>query len=283
MFSRVMSFKLDEKLKEDPSLEMEDIYIESELPSKRIRTIKKMPVELASDATLGSSSEDRFRIKVFNVVMDKIGQSTETRFVNQRNLYLDLTCFDPRRFSELKKGIPENSFNKISELLPNIDKGKLTEELNSFINEWPKMISTLKDEIDEDTDNGMDLFSDMSDDEIEGNEKINACQKQEPCNSCINCVYKVIHEYNMYCLLYTELSKIYKYLLTIPLTQVSCERAFSKLKLIKTRVRSSLSNENLEAFLIMQCERDKLVAVDNETVINRLCEQSEEMKQLLTF
>lgn len=284
-FSRVMSLKLDEKLKEDPSLEMEDIYIESELPTKRIRTIKKMPGELASDAKIGSSSEDRFRIKVFNVIIDKISQSIETRFINQKNLYMDLACFDPRRFSDLKKGIPVSSLNKISELLPNIDKGKLAEELNSFVQEWPKMISTLKKETDEDTDNDMNSGSDISDDEIEENEKINLklCQKQEQCKACINCVYKVIYEYNMYCLLYTELSKVYRYLLTIPLTQVSCERAFSKLKLIKTRLRSSLSNEHLEAFLIMQCERDKLVTVDNDKVINRLCEQSDEMKRLLTF
>ncbi|KAJ8884138.1 hypothetical protein PR048_015995, partial [Dryococelus australis] len=69
------------------------------------------------------------------------------------------------------------------------------------------------------------------------------------------------------------MNKVYKYLLTIPITQVSCERAFSKLKLIKTSLCSKMTNDNLEAFLIMQCERDMLVALDNDTVIDKLCEQ----------
>ena len=60
--------------------------------------------------------------------------------------------------------------------------------------------------------------------------------------------------YNMYCIMYTELNIAYKYLLTIPLTQLSCKRAFSKLKLVKTWLRSSMANENLEALLTMQSE-----------------------------
>ncbi|KAJ8877325.1 hypothetical protein PR048_021779 [Dryococelus australis] len=49
----------------------------------------------------------------------------------------------------------------------------------------------------------------------------------------------------MYCVLCTELSKVYKYLLTIPLTQ--------------------------------------LVALDNAMVIDKLCEQSEEIRCLLVL
>ncbi|KAJ8883001.1 hypothetical protein PR048_014840 [Dryococelus australis] len=64
---------------------------------------------------------------------------------------------------------------------------------------------------------------------------------------------------------------------------VQNERAFSKLKLIKTRNRSNMTNGNLESFLIMQCERDKLVALDNVMVIDKLCEQSEEMRRLLVL
>lgn len=101
---------------------------------------------------------------------------------------------------------------------------------------------------------------------------------QEPCKVCINYVYKVIYDYNMNYLMCTELSKIYRYLLTISITEVSCERASFKLKLIKTKLHSNLTNDNLEVFFIIQCERDKLVAVDNDMIINKLCEQSQKMK-----
>ncbi|KAJ8875819.1 hypothetical protein PR048_023720, partial [Dryococelus australis] len=85
--------------------------------------------------------------------------------------------------------------------------------------------------------------------EIVQNE-VRTCRMEDPCKGCINCAYKDICDFNMFCVLYSEL--------------ISCERAFSKLKLIKTWLRSHMKNYNLEAFLIMQCERDKLVALDND-------------------
>ncbi|KAJ8896227.1 hypothetical protein PR048_001570 [Dryococelus australis] len=93
-----------------------------------------------------------------------------------------------------------------------------------------------------------------------------------------NLIQKVKHQKKLY-----KMNKVCKYLLTIPLIRVSCERAFSKLKLIKTRLHSNMTNDNLETFWIMQCERDKLVALDNDMIIDKLCEQSEEMRRLLVL
>lgn len=121
------------------------------------------------------------------------------------------------------------------------------------------------------------------DDQEEDDDKDNEiqCKASASCNSCIKCAYKIILEYNMYCLQYPELSKVYKFLLTIPLTQVSCERAFSKLKRIKTRLKSSLTNENLESLLLMHSEADILMSIDPDTVIDYLCHSSSELKRLL--
>ncbi|KAJ8892289.1 hypothetical protein PR048_004869 [Dryococelus australis] len=77
------------------------------------------------------TEEDKFKIKVFNVIIDKLNQSMTNRFADHKNLYLYPSCFDPKRFSELKKGLPSNTFDKICDLIPNIDKGKLIEELES--------------------------------------------------------------------------------------------------------------------------------------------------------
>lgn len=63
---------------------MKSIYIESEQPLKRIRMKKKRPGELVSDDKIGSPEDDRLWIKVFNMVIDKLGGSTETRFVKRR-------------------------------------------------------------------------------------------------------------------------------------------------------------------------------------------------------
>lgn len=106
------------------------------------------------------------------------------------------------------------------------------------------------------------------------------CKASSSCNSCIKCAYKIILDYNMYCLQYPILSKMHKFLLTVPLIQVSCERAFSKLRLIKTRLRSSLTNENLESLLLMHSEADIFNSIDPDTVIDYLCHSSSELKRL---
>lgn len=67
------------------------------------------------------------------------------------------------------------------------------------------------------------------------------CTRKEKCNSCLLYETNVIYEFNMYSLEYNELFEIYKFLLTIPLTQVTCERSLSKHKIIKTHLRSCLT------------------------------------------
>ena len=64
------------------------------------------------------------------------------------------------------------------------------------------------------------------------------------CKQCIVCCYKVLHRYSLHASSFTNLYLDYQqYLLTLSFSQVSCERALSKLKIIKTRLRASLGND----------------------------------------
>ncbi|KAL6466244.1 hypothetical protein MHYP_G00263770 [Metynnis hypsauchen] len=80
---------------------------------------------------------------------------------------------------------------------------------------------------------------------------------------------------------YHHLGFAYKFLLTLSVTQVACERSFSTLKFIKSRLRSSLSASKLEAFMIMATEKDILMGLDTDTVIDRVAEKSELLQKLL--
>ncbi len=51
-------------------------------------------------------------------------------------------------------------------------------------------------------------------------------------------------------------NKAYRLALTAPVTVDKDERTFSKLKLVKTLCRSTMSDERLEELLIMACEKD---------------------------
>ncbi|KAL3976231.1 NLR family CARD domain-containing protein 3 [Sarotherodon galilaeus] len=83
------------------------------------------------------------------------------------------------------------------------------------------------------------------------------------CDSCKNCrlrCYQILRRFNMlsdaYCLLGL-------YLLTISLAQVACERTFS------------LSANRLESFMLMATEKDILMSLDSDMIIDRVAEKRE--------
>ncbi|KAF0760837.1 Uncharacterized protein FWK35_00006671 [Aphis craccivora] len=69
---------------------------------------------------------------------------------------------------------------------------------------------------------------------------------------------------------YSLLTLAYKYLLTFPVTQVSCEKSFFTLKYLKNRLRNSMTNDNLEAFMLISIEKSILMELDNDIIINEL-------------
>ena len=60
----------------------------------------------------------------------------------------------------------------------------------------------------------------------------------------------------------------YKILLTIPVIVVSAERTFSKLKLIKSYLRSTMSQEKLSGLAILSIEKNMLEKIDYKSLIN---------------
>ena len=59
----------------------------------------------------------------------------------------------------------------------------------------------------------------------------------------------------------------YRILLTIPVTVASAERSFSKLKLIKSYLRSTMSQEILNGLTILSIEKHMLEQIDFNSLI----------------
>jgi len=73
---------------------------------------------------------------------------------------------------------------------------------------------------------------------------------------------------------YDKLYLAYTFILSLSSSQVTCERSFSTLKYILNALRYSLSQPNLEAFILMPCEKDMLAKLNDE-IINNLTITSE--------
>ena len=71
--------------------------------------------------------------------------------------------------------------------------------------------------------------------------------------------------------------------MTLTFTQVECERSFSLLNIIKSRLRSMLGQEQLEAFMLLGIERGILDEIPNDEVIDKFSKTSKELSRLLTF
>ena len=87
----------------------------------------------------------------------------------------------------------------------------------------------------------------------------------------------------MYCRSNPLLYQAYKVILTLFVTQVGCERIFSKLRYVKNRLRNQLSENRLGFLLLMCVERDVLSRISNHTIIDELAKINAEMRRLLLY
>ena len=65
----------------------------------------------------------------------------------------------------------------------------------------------------------------------------------------------------------------YRILLTIPVTVASAKRSFSKLKLIKSYLRSTMSQERLNGLAMLSIEKDLLEKLEYKDLINSFASQ----------
>ena len=106
--------------------------------------------------------------------------------------------------------------------------------------------------------------------ESSDSESENNCNtsSKESCKECPLCCYKMLLKLNLLTDAYKSIALAYKLLLTLPVSQVACERSFSVLKRIKTRLRSTMTQEHLEALMLMSVEKRILAKLDTNKIIN---------------
>lgn len=263
-----------------------DVEVEEHFPKIRSRKRKILPGELVEDNIINDQLQ-KFTVNVHNTILDTIVESMRRRFLKHRDLYTDLSCLSPTNFKEItEQGLSSIALTTLSNKLIQFNKNATNEniknELISFAENWNKLkksipetyaISYMKNNIEEEE-------AVLIDTQKNDHDSTTFCKS---CKNCFLCCYTVLTKYNLYCQTYSNLYLAYKYVLTLPSTQVTCERSFSQLKNIKTRLRSQLSDSKLEAFMMMSVEKEKLDTLDHNEVINLVAQQSDLLYKNLIF
>lgn len=80
---------------------------------------------------------------------------------------------------------------------------------------------------------------------------------------------------------YPNLQRLYKLLLTMPVTSATAERSFSKLALIKTKCRNTMAGTRLRSLMDAACERDIAKELDSEMLVDRFAMYVERRMDLM--
>ena len=251
-----------------------DIVLEENLPTSAIsRKKRRFFDEQGIDAPVTDPFEN-FRINVYLPVIDCLTQEISSRF-NEVNsaLYKEIWYLNPSSYDHV---VDATSFS-ISTLaeLSDVDEIELKDELTHF--------ARVHKESSPSDDNRQKDDSTESDEEEEEQRSVNPVFCKGDCSSCLGCTLQKLITYRNHCSSYNTLYQCLRTALTLPCTVVSCERTFSKLRFIKNRLRSLLSQHHLEAVMICSAEVDLLKAVDNEAVYQKLASNSSQMEHLLMF
>ena len=67
------------------------------------------------------------------------------------------------------------------------------------------------------------------------------------------------------------------------MSSASAERALSKLKIVKNRLRTSLSDDTLASLLVLAAEKDLMMQLSVEDIILRVAAASPSLKSCLLF
>jgi hypothetical protein len=183
--------------------------------------------------------EEAFKINVFYQTVDNAIMQLKQRFEGQKMVTSLFSCLHPQNMSQLKSPQLETVAEAIVEEYPADFTDELVSEFRSFVNEFRKEIAERKSVTD-----------------------VIRLKLESRVSSSFSQVYKLL-------ILFA----------TIPVTVATAERSFSKLKLIKTYLRSKISQERLSGLAILSIENKEAKAVDKNELIHRFANENARRKK----
>ena len=177
------------------------------------------------EETVSSGYREKTASSETIIILDTVAGSMDRRFSANAKLASDFACLEPKNFPEIKiNGLPNSALQEISKCLLTFDDratvSTLQTELSSLAYQWERLKKSSLE------GNTVRACSEVAQEGQEDSGGLPYMEEPEmelesrTCSSCKNWL-------------------AYKFLLTLSITQVACERSFSTLTFVKNRLRSS--------------------------------------------
>lgn len=227
-----------------------------------------------------------------STLKNRITEHILIHFDEEDSLYYEIQTLDPLHCS---KSMSENELNRFDQLcaINNVDQSVAMQELREIIPDFfqrrnpSQYVSVLSDNDDEsfesyddDDDEITVLIGDESDfDETSADVRFQRLKFEtmsELCY-CSSCIVKYIGADAERSKKFANVLKLYKYIAMIPPTQVKCERDFSKMKLIKTRLCANLRDDSMENLMLISTESNMFNGIDFDDIVDYIIEKSSKL------
>lgn len=263
------------------------------LPTPRRRRVPKFSGELQRDEPI-TDPITRFKVECYYGALDIIQNELNDRFGNdEAELLKDLSLLSKKRILEVKNSpnsLPKDAFKIVCELYSTfLQYDDLVNEYQQFCSNFleleksillPEYLHNKESESDEsDYEDGFDyIFETVEQDKIE-NQPVFVTRNLENVGS-MGKLFKLFCASQLKTV-FPNLNTLLHIAVTLPVSSCSVERSFSKLKLVKTKLRTTMKEERLESLLKITCEQDCVPNVEN--VINNFANKSSELSKALLY
>uniref|UniRef100_A0A2S2PBA1 Zinc finger MYM-type protein 1 n=2 Tax=Schizaphis graminum TaxID=13262 RepID=A0A2S2PBA1_SCHGA len=263
------------------------------LPTPRCRRVPKFSGELQRDEPI-TDPITKFKVECYYGALDIIQNELNNRFGNdEAELLKDLSLLSKKRILEVKNSpnsLPKDAFKIVCELYSTfLQYDDLVNEYQQFCSNFleleksillPEYLHNNESESDEsDYEDGFDsIFEIVEQDKIE-NQPVFVTRNLENVGS-MGKLFKLFCVSQLKCV-FPNLHTLLHIAVTLPVSSCSVERSFSKLKLVKTKLRTTMKEERLESLLKITCEQDCVPNVEN--VINNFANKSSELSKALLY
>ena len=238
-----------ERLENEAAELAEKCDITTEYKQQRIRKRKRFHKEISEDDVI-SDARKKFIVESYIVSLDCIINSTTKRFEHFQNVASKFSCLDPKHFSNDDNVTRlESLADMYSDVIESRDE--IVQEFFSFKDMYKQILGIIK------------------------KEKNSSVEEMT-----INNVLKFMIANDM-CSIFPGLFTMYRIFLTLPINSAGAERSFSRLKLIKSYVRSTIGEDRLSGLALITIERQFASEVDYNEVIDNFARMKPRRKKLL--